>query len=267
LADPSAAGLFRILALLEHTADYQSVVAGGGRDALARDVWAALLAIEGSPALRIRVFEEANQPVSCSDMVSDRFSNLNVRVLLAKAETDARELTQRAQLMAFGRQLFRLDQVWQQANRAILRQGGEGEQVGRSALALAYRVRLRERLDLPGQPRAMRYPNSVALSDQQVNGVAAAVLANETIEALTQSLVSRLFWQTCLREQHRALFESLRTDYLQRRANLRLVQPPAPAALLRSQLADLDDQELRDTERLMAVLTESYLHSLGRGAA
>ena len=113
----------------------------------------------------------------------------------------------------------------------------------------------------------MRYPNSVALSDQQVNGVAAAVLANETIEALTQSLVSRLFWQTCLREQHRALFESLRTDYLQRRANLRLVQPPAPAALLRSQLADLDDQELRDTERLMAVLTESYLHSLGRGAA
>jgi len=267
LADPGAAGLFRILALLEHTADYQSVVAGGGRDALARDVWAALLAIERSPALRIRVYEEANQPVSCSDMVSDRFSNLNVKVLLAKAETDARDLTQRAQLMAFGRQLFRLDQVWQQASRAILRQGGEGQQVGRSALALAYRVRLRERLDLPGQPRAMRYPGSVALSDQHVNGVAAAVLANETTEALTQSLVSRVFWQTCLREQHRALFEFLRTDYLQRRANLRLVQPPVPAARLRSQLADLDDQELRDTQRLMAGLTESYLHSQGRGAA
>jgi len=267
LADPGAAGLFRILALLEHTADYQSVVAGGGRDALARDVWAALLAIERSPALRIRVYEEANQPVSCSDMVSDRFSNLNVKVLLAKAETDARDLTQRAQLMAFGRQLFRLDQVWQQASRAILRQGGEGQQVGRSALALAYRVRLRERLDLPGQPWAMRYPDSVALSDQHVNGVAAAVLANETIEALTQSLVSRVFWQTCLREQHRALFEALRTDYLQRRANLRLVQPPVPAARLRSQLADLDDQELRDTQRLMAGLTESYLHSQGRGAA
>jgi len=169
--------------------------------------------------------------------------------------------------MAFGRQLFRLDQVWQQASRAILRQGGEGEQVGRSALSLAYRVRLRERLDLPGQPRAMRYPGSVALSDQQVNGVAAAVLANETMEALTQSLLSRLFWQTCLREQHRALFEALRTDYVQRRANLRAIQPPVPVDHLRSQLADLDDQEVRDTERLMAGLTESYLHSLRRGAA
>jgi hypothetical protein len=267
LAEPGSAGLFRILALLEHTADYESAVAEGGRDALARDVWAALLAIEGSPALRIRVFAEANQPVSCADMVSDRFSQVTVRVLLAKAETDARDVTQRAQLMAFGRQLFRLDQVWQQARRAILHQGGEHEQVGRSALALAYRVRLRERLDLPGQPRAMRYPDSVALSDQQVNGVATAVLANETMEALTQSLLSRLFWQTCLREQHRALFEALRTDYLQRRANLRAIQPPVPVDHLRSQLADLDDQELRDTERLMAGLTESYLHSLRRGAA
>jgi hypothetical protein len=267
LAEPGSAGLFRILALLEHTADYESAVAEGGRDALARDVWAALLAIEGSPALRIRVFAEANQPVSCADMVSDRFSQVTVRVLLAKAETDARDVTQRAQLMAFGRQLFRLDQVWQQASRAILRQGGEGEQVGRSALSLAYRVRLRERLDLPGQPRAMRYPGSVALSDQQVNGVAAAVLANETMEALTQSLLSRLFWQTCLREQHRALFEALRTDYVQRRANLRAIQPPVPVDHLRSQLADLDDQEVRDTERLMAGLTESYLHSLRRGAA
>jgi len=267
LTDPGSAGLFRMLAWLEHTADYASAGPGGGREALASDVWALLQAIEGNPALRLRVFEEANQPVSCSDMVSDRFSNLNVRVLLAKAETDARDLTQRAQLMAFGRQLFRLDQVWQQASRAILRQGGEGEQVGRSALSLAYRVRLRERLDLPGQPRAMRYPGSVALSDQQVNGVAAAVLANETMEALTQSLLSRLFWQTCLREQHRALFEALRTDYVQRRANLRAIQPPVPVDHLRSQLADLDDQEVRDTERLMAGLTESYLHSLRRGAA
>lgn len=265
LAEPGSAGLFRIVAWLEHSADYASAVAGGGREALARDVWAVLQAIDGNPALRLRIFEAANQPVSCSDMVSDRFSQLNVGVLLAKAEIDARDLTQRAQLMAFGRQLFRLDQVQQQASQAILRQGTEGEQVGRSALSLAYRVRLRERLDLPGQPRAMRYPDSVALSNEQVNGVAATVLANETIEALTQSLVNRLFWETCVREQHRTLFEALRTDYLQRRARLRVIQPPLPAEQLRSQVADLDDQEQRDTERLLAGLTESYLRGLNRG--
>ena len=148
-----------------------------------------------------------------------------------------------------------------------MRQGGAGEQVGRSALSLAYRVRLRERLGLPGQPRAMRYPDSAGLSDQHVNSVAAAVLASEDFEALTQSLASRLFWQTCLREQHRALFEALRADYLQRRADLRIVQPPIAAEQLRSQLADLDEQELRDTQRLLTGLTESYLHSLGRGAS
>lgn len=267
LADPDSVGFFRILAWLEHTADYDPAATGGGREALAREVWAALRAMEGSPGLRIRVFEECNQPVSCSDMVIDRFSHVNIRVLLAQAETDALDLTKRGQLMAFGRQLFRLDQVWQEASRAILRQGGAGEQVGRSALSLAYRVRLRERLGLPGQPRAMRYPDSAGLSDQHVNSVAAAVLASEDFEALTQSLASRLFWQTCLREQHRALFEALRADYLQRRADLRIVQPPIAAEQLRSQLADLDEQELRDTQRLLTGLTESYLHSLGRGAS
>lgn len=224
-----------------------------------------LQAMDVSPALRLRVFEAANQPVSCSDMVSDRFSHMNVQVLLAKAEADAQDLTQRAQLMAFGRQLYRLDQVQQQARQAILRQGVEGEQVGRSAWSLAYRVRLRERLDLPGQPWAMRYPNAVALSDQHINDVAAAVLANETIEARTQSLVSQAFWETFLGEQHRNLFESLRTDYLQRRANLRAIQPPLSAEQLRSQVADLEDQEQRDRERLQAGLTESYLRGESRG--
>ncbi|WP_082425828.1 NEL-type E3 ubiquitin ligase domain-containing protein [Pseudomonas sp. NBRC 111132] len=265
LAEPDSAGFFRILAWLEHTADYASAVAGGGREVLVRDVWAMLQAMDVSPALRLRVFEAANQPVSCSDMVSDRFSHMNVQVLLAKAEADAQDLTQRAQLMAFGRQLYRLDQVQQQARQAILRQGVEGEQVGRSAWSLAYRVRLRERLDLPGQPWAMRYPNAVALSDQHINDVAAAVLANETIEARTQSLVSQAFWETFLGEQHRNLFESLRTDYLQRRANLRAIQPPLSAEQLRSQVADLEDQEQCDRERLQAGLTESYLRGESRG--
>ncbi|WP_349976336.1 NEL-type E3 ubiquitin ligase domain-containing protein [Pseudomonas sp. WHRI 8519] len=265
VAEPGSASFFRILAWLEHTADYAPAIADGGRDALARDVWAALQAVESNPALRIRVFEVASQPVSCTDMVRDIFSDIHVRVLLAQAETDARDPTQRGRLMAFGRQLFRLDLVWQQASRAIMRLGAEGEHVGRSAVSLAYRVRLRERLDLPGQPRAMRYPDSAGVSDEQVNDVLAAVLASETIEALSQSLLSRLFWQTCLREQHRPLFEALNADYLQRRANLRVVRPPIPADQLRSQLADLDDQEQRDAERLLAGLTESYLHGLGRG--
>ena len=129
----------------------------------------------------------------------------------------------------------------------------------------AYRVRLRERLDLPGQPWAMRYPDSVTLSSQQVNDLAAAVLANETTEALTDSLVNRTFWETYLREQQRALFEALRTDYLQRRANLRVIQPPLSAEQLRSQFAELDDQEQRDTERLRAGLTESHLRGQNRG--
>ncbi|MFV3290261.1 NEL-type E3 ubiquitin ligase domain-containing protein [Pseudomonas sp. NY11955] len=266
LAEPGSSGLFRILAWLEQTADYTSVLVGGSREALVRDVWAMLQAIDRSPALRLRLFEAANQPISCSDMVSDRFSRMNVEVLLAKAETDARDPTQRAQLMAFGRQLFRLDQVQQKASQVILRQAVEGEQVGRSAWSLAYRVRLRERLDLPGQPWAMRYPNAVALSDQQINDVAAAVLASETIEAQTQSLVSRTFWETFLGEQHRTLFEALRIDYLQRRANLRVIQPPLSAEQLRARVAGLEDQEQGDRVRLLAGLTESYLRGLGRGA-
>lgn len=262
---PESGGLFRLLARLTQTADYQQ--AGEGRTALVEGVWTLLAALDDDPVLCRRVFERAGLPLSCSDAVASRFSALQVLLLQARAEIGQADHDNRGALLQLGRQLFRLDQLERVAYQDCRQRQAAGEHFDQLALGLGYRVRLRARLQLPAQPHAMRYPDAAELTQAQLEDAFQRVTDAQTLEALTDSLSQREFWRRYLRRAHGRMFDAISADYVQRTLRLQ-AQQPALSPLERQTLLDrLQEQELMAVERLVSGLTQSYLQAAGRGGA
>ncbi|MND85108.1 E3 ubiquitin-protein ligase sspH2 [compost metagenome] len=260
---PESGGLFRLLARLEQTADY--LQAGEGRTALVDGVWNLLAALDGDPVLCRRVCERAGLPLSCSDAVASCFSALRVLVMQAQAEADAANLENRAALLELGRQLFRLEQLERVAWRDCRQRLAAGEHFDQMALGLAYRVRLRARLQLPAQPYAMRYPDATELSEAQVEEAFGQVTRAQRLEALTESLGQREFWRRYLRRHHGRMFDAISADYVQRTLRLQARQLQLSPLEFQDQLNRLAEQELAEAERLVSGLTQSYLQAAERG--
>ncbi|WP_288439944.1 NEL-type E3 ubiquitin ligase domain-containing protein [uncultured Pseudomonas sp.] len=260
---PGSDALFRLLARLQFTADY--LHAGAGREALMEGVWTLLGALDGDPVLCRQVFSQADVPLSCSDAVASQFSALQIWVRQALAQTANGHPS--AQLVELGRQLFRLDQLQSAAYREARQRSAAGQAVDQLAVDLALRVGLRERLNLPDQPRAMRYPDSAQLTQAQIDGVLQRVNRAQTLEALTDSLSRRDFWRHYLRQRHARMFEAIEADYTQRILRVQIQQPALPAAARHDQVENLQLLKDAETQRLFSGLTQSYLRAAERESA
>jgi len=239
---PASNRLFRLLARLEFTADYRQ--AGAARTEMVEGVWRLLGALDADPVLCARIFERAGLPLSCSDAVASHFSALQLEVMQAQAETQALEPQNRNRLLALGRQLLRLEQLEGIAYRDGRQRLLAGLHVDELALPLAYRVRLRVRLELPCQPHAMNYPDAVELADSQVEEAFRRVTHAQTISALTDSLSQREFWRRYLRQHHQQMFAALAADYSQRSVRLQAQRPALGQAEYQAQLGRLRNREV-----------------------
>jgi hypothetical protein len=76
---------------------------------------------------------------------------------------------------------------------------------------LAYRIGLAERLELPGQPRGMRYSGNV--SSAMLEAAHAEVIAAEQSPALIDELVGRQYWSDYLKEKYPERFAQLREGF------------------------------------------------------
>lgn len=263
LQQPASNRLFRLLARLEGTADYRQ--AGAPRAELVEGVWNLLGALDADPVLCTRVFEAADLPLSCSDAVASLFSALRLDVTQEQAATQAFDPQNRSSLLALGRQLFRLEQLEGIAYQDCRQRLAAGQHVDELALQLAYRVRLRARLELPCQPHAMNYPEAAELADFQVEDAFQRVSHAQTTSALADSLSPREFWRRYLRQQHVRMFEAITADYNLRSIQLQAQRPALSQAEYQAQLGQLRDQETADIERLISGLTQSYLRAAERG--
>ncbi|WP_447741488.1 NEL-type E3 ubiquitin ligase domain-containing protein [Pseudomonas laurentiana] len=263
LQQPASSGLFRLLARLEFTADYSR--AGEGRTVLVEGVWSLLGALDADPVLCGRVFERAGLPLSCSDAVASRFSELQLLVRQAQAETEALNPENRGRLLELGRQLFRLERLEGVAYRDGRQRLSTGQHFDELALQLAYRVRLRARLGLPCQPYGMRYPDATELTEDVIEAAFSQVTHAQTTAALTESLSQREFWRRYLRQQHGQMFDVIVADYNQRSIQLQAGRPALSQVEYEDQLSLLRDRETADIERLISGLTESYLRAAERG--
>jgi hypothetical protein len=199
-SEPRSGDFFELLNRLLETADFTN-----NAQYLAQRVFAMIEAMLSHATLRNELLELASQSMTCGDSVTMYFSNLELRMLVWQAESNSDN--QEDALLHLGRQLWRLDEVDRIALEDVQARRAGGGNPDDIEVALAYRLGLRDDLDLPAQPRDMLYRRVAGLNAQTITSALAAVQEAETAEAVAQSLVDRDFWQTYLLRTEQARFE------------------------------------------------------------
>lgn len=186
-------------------------------------VWQMLEAMGDSTELRHELFDLAGRP-ACEDRAALSFSYLEIRLMIHNARALAVGMDEAATLVQLAKGLFRLDEVERIALQDIQRRRDainarsdltDDEQRENLALIeevevrLAYRVGLKDRLGLPGQPAGGVYLTLGDVTPDMLDAAANQILALDNSPQQFQSLVGRDFWIDYLQEQHRASFQAL----------------------------------------------------------
>ncbi len=173
--------------------------------ALGNRVMAVLQAMAITPELRQNLLSVANDEWGCQDGATWCLSNLELNLLVWQVEHAAQGESERA-LLDLGRRLWRQDAVDMFATRWALQHGRtlEGSEVG-----LAFRIGLRERLDLPLQVGEMSFLAISGVLDADLAEAEAAVRDAETPEEVARSMVDRGFWQAHLERSHPERFAAV----------------------------------------------------------
>ncbi|TCT92029.1 NEL-type E3 ubiquitin ligase domain-containing protein [Pseudomonas sp. LP_4_YM] len=259
VADPGSDGLVRLLGLLGDTGDYDTAPFQ-----LAERVWALLEAVDANEQLRQRIHSLARLPLTCMNTVADRFSELQVRALIDRSEHNVAP-ERGNELLGIGQQLFRLDRLEQVARRDVLQRLAALERVDQAAVSLAYRVRLRARLNLPCQPHSMLYADVAELTSTQLENAYREVIAAMTPDALSMSLSQRVFWANYIHERHTEVFEALHAQFAARRSALALRQSTLDAIDYQLLLDSLDTEQATQGQSLVFELTRQFLIGRERG--
>ncbi|MGE8186729.1 NEL-type E3 ubiquitin ligase domain-containing protein [Pseudomonas sp. NPDC086278] len=264
-------GFFRVLSDLED--------AGAGHEDLQQRVWEVIDTItETSPesaALRAEMFEWAGRP-ACCDRAALSFSNLEIMAMVYRARTLALDGEQSAALLKLSRGLFRLDEVEKIAladigkRTAAINANADLSAVQKAELIhrleeveikLAYRFGLKDRLELPGQPKKVRFISMGGVTPAMLDEACANVVKLDDSAEEFQALVSRDFWKDAVTNKYRAQFETQREPYQDRLASLRDKQQAGELteAQYKTQSEELDAQLQIEESALIEKLTRDEL--------
>jgi hypothetical protein len=200
-AEEGSEGLFNLLAGLGGTADAKSV-----RMDLSQRVWRVLEAAEADADLRAEIFDRAATPLNCDDAAAASFSNLEVLTHIHEASqgVEAGRLTAEP-LLKLGKGLFRLDQVERYArSHSASHPGADPLEV-----SLAFRIGLADKLDLPGQPRHMRFEQLAAVTSKDLTAAADKVRVAELSPELLDFIAGLPFWIDYLKRRFHGRFEDV----------------------------------------------------------
>lgn len=200
--EPGSGDFFGLLERLRETADFRQ-----NGHALANRVFTMIRLMYGYTSLREDLLTHATETLTCQDSVALCFSNLELRMLVWQAQY-AVEGQQRA-LLSLGRQLWRLDEVDRIALEDIRARKAAGGEPDEIEVALAYRVALRDELDLPAQPNDMLFGLDAELEMDRIFEVRNQVMERETDSAVASSMVARDFWQEYLLRTQSARFDAV----------------------------------------------------------
>lgn len=186
-------------------------------------VWRMLEAASGSTELRRELFELAGAP-ACEDRAALSFSYLEIRLMIHNAKAAASGEAEAATLLRLAKGLFRLDEVERIALQDVQKRRDaitarsdltpaqrtrQLRNIEEVEVRLAYRVGLKDRLALPGQPEGGRFIHMGNVTSQMLDDAAKQVLALDDSPRLLQSIVGREFWIDFLKQQHQPAFEAL----------------------------------------------------------
>ncbi|MFJ4194237.1 NEL-type E3 ubiquitin ligase domain-containing protein [Pseudomonas sp. NPDC089534] len=203
--DSRADGLFRLLSELGGTADSEYA-----HQDMARRVWRVLRAAEADATLCEQILDLAANPIHCMDSAALNFSHLEVAVEVHQVthrQTDAEASA--ADLLRLGRRLFRLDRVDKLAQAHI----ASHPRVDPLEVGLAYRTGLAEGLDLPGQPRHMRFEFLSGVTREDLEAALIKVRNAELSTEFPAFLAQQPFWCDLMMQQHPRQFGTAQAIY------------------------------------------------------
>ncbi|WP_277961097.1 NEL-type E3 ubiquitin ligase domain-containing protein [Pseudomonas sp. RIT-To-2] len=193
-AEPGSQAFFQVLDELAESRDFQHAETYTD---LRERVWKMIEAASDYTELRETLFEEAAHGGTCGDGASLLFSVLQVRSLVFEASRGVTGEVRQLPLLKLAKGLFRLDEV-DKAAFADVRGRTTAPDV--AEVQLVYRTRLADTLDLPGQPKGMRFARTADVSEQAVATTQASILAMDGSTAMVESVAARDFWVANLRQ-------------------------------------------------------------------
>jgi len=260
---PGSDDFFGLLRDLLGTTEFQQ---RSGAQNLANRVFVLLRAIVEAPLLREELFSNA-EALTCVDSVALRFSDLEVRTLVWRAQQHPGSGNLQNTLLRLGRQLWRLDTldgIARQDIQARLAAGIDPADVDEIEVVLAYRLALRIDLDLPVQTSEMQFLEFAGVEATQIARARAQVLASETTERLAAAIVDRDFWQAHLRRTYGPRFEAFNEPFHQRVERL-LEDEQVPEAERLAQVDRVKEERERGERDLMLALTQEAMEQSSEG--
>ncbi|WP_166363057.1 NEL-type E3 ubiquitin ligase domain-containing protein [Pseudomonas akapageensis] len=269
VAEPGSADFFRILDTLGESGEFQ----GDGYADLKSRVWGMIDEVTGDTELRAILFKLSAQPQTCADGASLVFSQLEVRVLVYKATLAAGSAQEQA-LLSLAAGLYRLDEVERIALEDIAarikainektqlsarQREWEIDRLDQVEVRLAYRVGLREALDLPGQPSAVRFTRIANVSQAMLDAAKVTVLANEQTTAQFVSICQRDFWRKFLKKTYSERFEQVTQPFHERLAELDDVSQTMTSEHYLKSTEALDAQRKAEIQTLIEELTRKAM--------
>ena len=191
--DPESVPLMTLLAQLSGAADSRYV-----REDMTRRVWEVLQATHDSVELREQVFQLVAHPANCVDGATEIFSQVEVLKAVANATRQAgRGQGNSGVLLTLGRGLFRLSELEKIAATYAAEHASEDP----LEVSLAYRVGLAKILQLPGQPKHMRYGSLADLTSENLERAHEQVLIAELSPVFLRFIAQLSFWKAHLKQQ------------------------------------------------------------------
>ncbi|MGF6515979.1 hypothetical protein ABH912_003445 [Pseudomonas sp. BT76 TE3572] len=202
---------FTLLEDLRETAEYRNAYP----DLQAR-VWKILDAATHSEELRTDLFLLAGDVETCADGASLIFSRLEVRNLANEGLKSVNAGQAKEALSTLAKGLFRLDEVERiaqqdidarirviaQSTDTLLKKVERALQVDRVEIRLAYRIGLKDRLGLPGQPGQARFTGIANVTTQMLEAAEQRVLSLDNSAQELLATTQRDFWRAFLKDKY-----------------------------------------------------------------
>ncbi|POA18677.1 hypothetical protein C1886_15750 [Pseudomonas sp. FW300-N1A1] len=265
---------FRLLEKLSKTAEYNKAYP----DLQAR-VWAVLDAAGDNALLRDELFKAAGEPETCSDRAALMFSDLEIKVQIHKALARVGDKGAGPELLKLAKGLFRLDEVEAFAlndikvrTKAIIRSNAATREMGRQLILmdqievrLSYRVNLRERLDLPGQPTQADYAGLQYVPHAKLQAAELHVNSLENSKAEIDSIARRDFWAEYLKEKYGSRFDLAYESLNERLEQLEVTKGTMTSDVYNTQSKALAAEAREVEQKLVDLLTPQEILSLEDG--
>ncbi|MCU1729298.1 hypothetical protein NTD86_20190 [Pseudomonas sp. 7P_10.2_Bac1] len=207
---PRSESFFTLIDGLKSTQDFVK-----DKDDLVRRVQTMLKAAAHHETLRDSLFDLAEEPRQCCDSLALMFSRLETQVLVFEALADGDPARTERNLARLVRGQFRVHQLDRLAAEYTRKKKDEGEVLDELEVALSYRLALTQALQLPAQPKNMKFSELGKLDDGAVVLARDAVLAMDTNEQMLAYMTEDRFWVDFLEKRYAQPFSALKEKFRQ----------------------------------------------------